>query len=127
MLLLIGVTTGFLFDVSNCTTGNVCGCNENQLFCNSRGLIDIPLLNITGTNISFRELFFSSNDIETLRNGAFSSLRNLTATSIDVYLNNNNISSMGDMCFEELYCIFGTRIQQFRNYSYGTFYFDMFK
>ncbi|KAH3696721.1 leucine-rich repeats and immunoglobulin-like domains protein 1 [Dreissena polymorpha] len=102
MMLFVGVTTGFLFDDNSCTTGNNCTCNNEIISCYSKGLIDVPLFNITGTYISIRTLDFGYNAINTLRNGRFSFLRNLTTTSMEVNFNSNNLSSMEDMCFEEL-------------------------
>ena len=101
-MLLVGATTGFLFDVNDCMTGNVCECTKTMISCHNRGLIDVPHFNITGTNISIRTLDFSYNDIYTLRNGAFSVLWNLTTTSLNVFFNGNNISTIDSLCFEEL-------------------------
>ncbi|XP_052233563.1 leucine-rich repeat protein soc-2 homolog [Dreissena polymorpha] len=99
--LLIGVGYGFLLD-DVCSTGNVCSCSQHGIYCDGKGLTEVPAFNIPGHQIDIRDILLRNNILSVLKNNAFSSLQGHVKSMLDMDISHNNISVMEDTCFKGL-------------------------
>ena len=95
---LSGTTRGFLFDVK-CVAPPPCTCHTNYIHCDNKHLSQVPVFTRHNEHDSSILLYLNNNELTTIPAYAFKNLSAVNATSIDLYLYDNRISSIQNHAF----------------------------
>ena len=87
---LIGTTTSFVFN-TKCVAPSPCTCSSNDIYCNNKQLSQVPVFSRHNEQYSTITLQLQSNHLTSIPSNAFKNLSAVNASSIYIYLQDNNI------------------------------------
>ena len=99
VLALCRLTTSFVL-TDHCSVPPPCRCDTNEINCEYKNLPKIPHLTTPPWTYGFVRIYFGYNQFTVIPAGAFRNLSPINETSIFLYLDNNNITTIEPGAFD---------------------------